>query len=837
MTIRRKLILFGLLAITLFAGLVAVFDYSQQRLDALYRLMDQVHAIQNAHLQYRLSAEPDTEQQLTGAISRLSGQLAEIEPQAANINASLRALILKRIATEPPDSTATQEIDVAVEHTLNSLSDLLLKHIRGVMDRLDTLKTGASISFLVLIAGGIIWLLHSINPRLDQLMRAIGALSQGRYAQRTGLNGNDELGQLGAAFDLMAERLQQTLDNETAAHQALQEANQTLNQHVEQLGRTRRELEFKERNYRRLFEQSRDAMMTLDAEHFTDCNAATLELFGYASKTAFCRQHPGDISPPRQPDGRESHIAANEQIETAFRNGWNHFEWVHKKASGEAFPADVLFTVIETEDQPVLQATVRDISLEKQARQALLSSKQELEKRVEERTRDLKQANERLMKAQTELTWLAHFDSLTTLPNRNLLHNKLERSIQEAKHSGKKLAVLLLDLDRFKHINDTLGHDKGDLLLSRVAERLQQILRPKDTIARWGGDEFTIIMNEIASADDTVQFAEQLINCFTQPFDIEGMAFFTSVSIGIAIYPQDAGEAISLIKCADSAMYHAKETGKNKLQFFSHSMNERAARYLELESKLRTALKNNEFELFYQPQVDTASNKVWGIEALLRWYPDGGELVPPDQFKPIAEETGLIIPIGEWVIRNACLQARQWLDQRLFPSRIAINVSGRQFQDPGFEAALLKILDQTRLPADCLEIEITESVLMKEREHVSAVLDSFKTHGIGVSIDDFGTGYSSLSYLRRFPLDTLKVDRSFVRHISESNQDADIARSVVTLARSLNLGVIAEGVETKEQLAFLRAAGCDIMQGFLFSKPQPAVEISHFLAQADMARG
>ncbi len=619
---------------------------------------------------------------------------------------------------------------------------------------------------------------------------------------------------------------------EQKTRQALEKSREALQLQRQSLQKTRSELDEKERNYRRLFEQAADAIMTLSAEGFTDCNNATLKLYNCETREQFCSLHPGDLSPEFQPDGTESRIAANERIGTAFERGWNRFEWQHKKVTGEEFPADVLLTVVESEGEKQLQATVRDISYEREAKQQLVNSKQELEQRVEERTQELKLVNDRLMKAQTELTWLAHFDSLTNLPNRNLMQSRLEKATQAAERSGKLLAVMLLDLDRFKHINDTLGHDKGDQLLNKVAERMQMVMRPKDTIARWGGDEFTIIMNEIESPDDCVSFAEQLIHCFKTPFDIEGASFFTTISIGISVFPQDANDPVSLIKCADSAMYHAKDTGKNTFQFFSSTLNERAARYLELESQLRTALDKQQFELFYQPQVDTHTGKIWGVEALIRWFTESDGMIPPDQFIPVAEETGLIVPIGAWVMQSACQQACRWLEQDIMPSRIAINVSGRQFQDPGFEQMVLNILDETGLPPHYLELEITESVLMRDRDHIISVLRSLKEFGISVSIDDFGTGYSSLSYLRRFPLDCLKVDRSFVKDIATDPMDADIARSVVALARSLNLGVIAEGVETDPQLAFLRGVGCNIMQGYLFSKPLPADEILLQLKQS-----
>ena len=425
-----------------------------------------------------------------------------------------------------------------------------------------------------------------------------------------------------------------------------------------------------------------------------------------------------------------------------------------------------------------------------------------------------KQANE-------HLAHLAHYDSVTGLPNRVLLHDRLGQSIAQARRNNWFVGVLFLDLDRFKLVNDTLGHAAGDLLLKQVAMRLTQALRPSDTVGRLSGDEFAIVLSELVSPQNAGLVAQKLIDILKMPFHLNGNEVFVTASIGITLYPTDSDNIETLIRDADAAMYGAKSAGRNNYQYYTAEMNQRATEKLRLETKLRHAIEREEFVLHYQPKVDIATGKITGLEALLRWQsPDDG-LVTPNEFIPLLEETGLIVPVGDWVARTACAQIQAWRKAGITPVPVAVNLSARQLRQSGFGATLGRALAEFSIPAELIEIEITESSLMENPEQAIVVLKELETLGIRLSADDFGTGYSSLSYLKRLPLDALKIDRSFVRDITSDPDDAAITRTIITLAHGLDLKVIAEGVETEEQLAFLGQNQCDEAQGYLFSQPLP----------------
>jgi diguanylate cyclase (GGDEF)-like protein/PAS domain S-box-containing protein len=435
-----------------------------------------------------------------------------------------------------------------------------------------------------------------------------------------------------------------------------------------------------------------------------------------------------------------------------------------------------------------------------------------------------KQANE-------HLAHLAHYDSVTGLPNRVLLHDRLGQTIAQARRNSWFVGVLFLDLDRFKLVNDTLGHAAGDLLLKQVAMRLTQALRPSDTVGRLSGDEFAVILSELTSPQNAGLVAQKLIDMFKLPFDLDGNEVFVTASIGITLYPTDSDNIETLIRDADAAMYGAKSAGRNNYQYYTAEMNQRATEKLRLETRLRHAIEREEFILHYQPKVDIATGKITGLEALLRWQsPDAG-LVAPDQFIPLLEETGLIVQVGDWVARQACAQIHAWRAAGITPVPVAVNLSARQLRQSGFGATLGRALAEFRIPAELMEIEITESSLMENPEQAIIVLTEIADLGVRLSADDFGTGYSSLSYLKRLPLDALKIDRSFVRDITSDPDDAAITRTVITLAHGLDLKVIAEGVETEEQLAFLGQNQCDEAQGYLFSKPLPALACTALLSQ------
>ncbi len=427
------------------------------------------------------------------------------------------------------------------------------------------------------------------------------------------------------------------------------------------------------------------------------------------------------------------------------------------------------------------------------------------------------------------LLYLANYDSLTGLPNRALFRDRLRRAVARAQRNDSLVALLFIDLDRFKTINDSLGHHAGDQLLRGVARRLKQNAREGDTIARLGGDEFTIILEGIRDTEDAALVARKVIELMEPPFKLDGHEVVVSPSIGITIYPYDATDMRSLLKNADTAMYQSKEKGRNRYQFYTADMNAKAYEHLLLENHLRHALEREEFRLYYQPQLDLHTQGIIGVEALLRWeHPERG-LVPPEEFVPFAEETGLIIPIGEWVIRQACMDARAWQDEGLPPIRVAVNLSMRQFRQKDFVDTVQQALAESGLEPGFLELEITESFLAHDVEKATAQLQRLSDLGVHLSVDDFGTGYSSLSYLKRFPINTLKIDQSFVRDISSDPDGATIAEAIIALGQSLRLDVIAEGVESEDQLFFLRGRGCDRGQGYFFSHPVPAEDVVPWL--------
>ena len=423
----------------------------------------------------------------------------------------------------------------------------------------------------------------------------------------------------------------------------------------------------------------------------------------------------------------------------------------------------------------------------------------------------------------------AQHDFLTGLPNRMLLADRLTQAIAMANRSHDKVAVLFLDLDGFKHVNDSLGHSLGDKLLKTVGDRLQAAVRKSDTVSRHGGDEFVILLSSIQQSEDSLNRVKDVISKVILPYSIDGHDLHLSVSIGISIYPDDSDSAEQLIQDADNAMYHAKEQGNNNYRFFREVMNVQAIRRQYLETGLHRALERHEFLLHYQPKVNLNSGQIVGVEALLRWrHPERG-LIPPVEFIPLAESTGLITPIGRWVLREACMQAREWRRAGLPHIGMAVNISAVEFRDKDFLANLRSTLDEAGMNPVNLELELTESVLMRHVESTDLLLRELHAMGVRLTVDDFGTGYSSLSYLSRFPIGCLKIDRSFVQRINSEQNDDLIIRAVIGMGQSLNQRVVAEGVETQEQLAFLQLLGCDEGQGYYFSHPVPAQEITSLL--------
>ncbi|HUP95813.1 MAG TPA: EAL domain-containing protein [Burkholderiales bacterium] len=436
--------------------------------------------------------------------------------------------------------------------------------------------------------------------------------------------------------------------------------------------------------------------------------------------------------------------------------------------------------------------------------------------------------------AEEKLVYLAHYDGLTGLPNRLLFFDRLGQTLAQARRHKVLTAVMFLDLDRFKIVNDTLGHAVGDELLCQVAGRLTACTRQGDTVARFSGDEFVLIVNDLHEAEDARLVAQKVLLAFVEPFRLGNQEVFVSTSIGISMYPSDCEDEQALLKNADTAMYRAKESGRNNFQFYTPQMNARALYRLNLENALRRALERGEFRLHYQPKTCLNTGQVTGLEALLRWErPDHG-LVPPADFVPLLEDTGLIVQVGEWVLREACRQIAAWQAAGRDPIAIAINISARQFADRNLGEVIKRVLDEYGADPRYIELELTESLLMVNTEEAVRALEYLKSLGLRLSIDDFGTGYSSLSYLKRFPIDALKIDRSFIDQITTDVDDATITRAVIGMAHNLGLKVVAEGVETQEQLSFLSANGCDEAQGYFFARPQPALEVGKWLTRADI---
>jgi diguanylate cyclase (GGDEF)-like protein/PAS domain S-box-containing protein len=426
----------------------------------------------------------------------------------------------------------------------------------------------------------------------------------------------------------------------------------------------------------------------------------------------------------------------------------------------------------------------------------------------------------------------AYHDTLTGLPNRLLFNDRLQLALVQTRHASEQLAVMFIDLDRFKNINDSLGYSVGDQLLQSMAQRLKDCTRDEDTVARMGGDEFTVMLPRIKQLSDVNQVAHKVLNGLSQPLQVEGHELVVTASIGISLYPNDGKQAETLIKNADSAMYSAKEQGKNKYQLYNTDMNTNAMEHLTLETQLRHALEHEEFCLHYQPQVNIASGQLIGFEALVRWqHPELG-LVVPGKFIPLLEETGLIVPVGEWILNQACRQNHAWREAGLIPVRVAVNFSSHQFRTNTLSQMVKQALKNNDLPADSLEVEITEGVLMDDVQQCSKTLQQLRNMGVSIAIDDFGTGYSSLSYLKQLPVDTLKIDQSFVRDITCNPQDMEIVTSIITMAHGLDLRVIAEGVETTEQLQLLSDLGCDQIQGYFTGWPLTTKQTTELLQKS-----
>jgi diguanylate cyclase (GGDEF)-like protein/PAS domain S-box-containing protein len=539
------------------------------------------------------------------------------------------------------------------------------------------------------------------------------------------------------------------------------------------------------RKLSRAVEQSANAVLITDHEGVIEyVNPWFSKITGYSSEDVLGRN-------PRLLKSRETHPETYRRLWDTLLSGkeWRG-ELLNTKKNGEQYWCMEAISPLKNEAGVVTHfvAITEDISERKQSEQTIQH--------------------------------LAFHDALTSLPNRRLFRDRLNQAITAASRQQGRVALMLLDLDHFKKVNDTLGHDAGDALLQVVAERIIGCMRKSDTLARMGGDEFALIMTEVRHPEDAARLAAVVQAALRQPIDVQGRPLYQSTSIGITLYPNDAADVDALVKNADIALYRAKDLGRDSFQFFTAEMNAAIVQRQRLETNLRGALEHDQFRLLYQPQIDLESGRMHCAEALIRWHHPELGVISPCEFIPLAEETGMIVAIGAWVLRSACAQARAWADAGM-PMRVAVNLSARQFRQGDIANTIENILRDTGLDSRYLEVELTEGMLMEDTDQTSSTLDTLHRMGIQISIDDFGTGYSSLSYLKRLPLDILKIDQSFVRDIHVDANDRSIVTAIVALAHSLNLSVVAEGVETEQQLAFLRQLHCDTIQGFLFGCPVP----------------
>ncbi len=560
-------------------------------------------------------------------------------------------------------------------------------------------------------------------------------------------------------------------------------------------------LEQREKRFRTIVEKSWSGVVLLDGEmRFSFAGSSTQYIIGYQEQELIGRSlfdfvHPRDAETARSVLGGVR-SAPNQEAHGELRFRHKNGSWVWL----EGFGQNLLH-------EPTVGAIVLNY-------------------------RDVTQRKE----TEKQLEYRAHYDSLTGLPNRLLFRDRLVNSLAHARRNRVGLAVMYIDVDHFKLVNDGLGHSLGDALLADIARRIQSTLRASDTISRIGGDEFSILLPEIVSAEAVAGVARKILDSLTQPFRVDGHELFVTASIGIGCYPADGDDAEALLKCADAAMYRAKELGRNQAQLFTASMNERYVRRLALEQHLHHAIERNQLELWYQPIYDRARRRMVSVEALMRWRDPNRGLVMPVEFIQLAEETGMIVQMGEWALRTACKQLRQWHDQGLPTLRMAVNISAVQLQQRGLLEAVKAALEESNIAPQLLQLEITESAAMQNFELTMKVLRDLRDLGVAVAVDDFGTGQSSLIYLKHFPVDTVKIDKEFLREVTSDETAAAIVSYVINLAHTLQLRVVAEGVETEEQYTFLRHYACDLMQGYLFSAPLPAGDVFPFLQQTMLRR-
>ncbi|MDE1164609.1 MAG: EAL domain-containing protein [Pseudomonas sp.] len=579
------------------------------------------------------------------------------------------------------------------------------------------------------------------------------------------------------------------------SHRTVSRRNQELSDEIFERVAIQASLVQSEDRFRTLFERSPDPVWIVDAQdHCVQANAAALKAFGFSDMADFRGLTPADVSPVLQPDGQTSAYKAMANMRATHAKGVHRFEWLHKHTDGSTFAAQVTLCIMQLAQETLTYSIVRDIT--------------------------------QLKRAQAELEQLAHYDAITRLPNRPHFHLRLNQAIEQ----GAPLAVLILDVDGFKTVNDTLGHPLGDRLLQQATQRFIASIAASDTVARLGGDEFAFIL---LGNERVMAVVQALVQALHAPFDLDGNTALVTASIGVALFPEHGKSSDELLRHADTAMYAAKESGRNDYRVYQASMTRQMQARVDLEHALRRALAGQEFEVWYQPKVDLFSGRVEGAEALLRWHDPQLGLVMPGDFIPLAERTGLIVPMGEWLLAQVCQQLQTWQAHGHRLGHIAVNVAVPQIERSDFVATVQQALARHGLNPCQLEVEVTESLIMESPDLARNVLRRLQALGVHTAVDDFGTGYSSLAYLHLLPIDHLKIDRAFIRDLPDSAAHAAITRAIIDLGRALEFRVTAEGIETQEQYEFLRNAGCDSGQGYLIGRPMPAKAFEAWLVQRD----
>ena len=677
-------------------------------------------------------------------------------------------------------------------------------YVESDLERLHTRLREYMLAFVVTVFVALILALgiasrlqRPISTPLLRLVATAGAVSNANdYSIRATAWSRDEFGVLVSAFNEMLAQIQKR-DGELRRHREQLEA--TVAERTAELLLANTQLRRAEEKYRAIFEDAIVGIFQATPEgRPLSINRAMAQIHGYDSPEQLIAEVSNVVDQLFVRPSEMEELAQTLRTKGIVRDV--ELEFYRRDRSKRWVLANIRGICDAPGHLTLIEGTIEDIT-------------------------DRKQAEERVQ-------FLAYYDALTGLPNRTLLQDRMSTALAGARRRHERVALLFLDLDRFKNINDSLGHSFGDKLLQDVAGRLKKRARGQDTVARIGGDEFLIAMTGIRDIADAAIAVERIMDAMSEDFVIQGRRFNVSCSIGISIFPEHGLDAETLIKNADAAMYSAKESGRAAFRFFTDAMNAQVVERLTLEHNLRVALKNEELFLNYQPQADLASGEIVGMEALLRWQHPTLGLIPPDRFIRVAENTGLIVPIGEWVLRTACATVRRWQDQGIPTVPVAVNVSAVQFRQEEFPSVVKRVLQETKLDARYLQLELTESLLLGQGEGILPLLRQLKSTGVKLAIDDFGTGYSSLSYLRHFPVDKLKIDRSFVKAVVTDADDAAITAAIISMGRSLNLKVIAEGVEDEGQMSFLRAHGCDEIQGYYFSKPLSAEEAGDKLRYA-----